>query len=154
MATIKTYHWYTKAEVDEMLKNQETATLQLRGYYLETDGARFRFIHDRHHFGNRPKRTYSGTVSLDDIEPIKKRTGPQRTASLVESIIGDCMKAGSVPGFSNEKMTELLGYTWVNGISIMTDEVARTIAAKFLALAEKKRQEHESKFVVAPSNYK
>lgn len=153
MANIKTYHWYSKAEIDQMMKSPDLASIQLKGYYLETDGSRFRFIHDRDSFGKRPNPLYNIPLQ-DDVPPIVKRTPAQRTDSLVQSIIKDCMAAGSVPGFSNEKMTELLGYSWVNGISIMTDTVARTIAAKFLAMAEAKRNEHESGFVVKPSNYK
>lgn len=153
MAKIQVYHWYTKAEIDEMLKSPELVAVQLKGYYLETDGDRFRFIHDRDSFGNRPNVPITVPVP-DDLEPIKKRTGQQRTASLVETIIEDCKRAGSIPGFSDAKMTELLGYKWVNGINVMTEEVARTIAAKFLAMAEAKRNEHESHFVVRPSNYK
>ena len=132
MAGIQVNHWYSKAEIDLMLQSPDLASIQLRGYYLETDGARFRFIHDRDSFGNRPNPLYNISVP-NDTDPIVKRTPAQRTDSLVQSIISDCMAAGSVPGFSNEKMTELLGYPWINGISVMTDAVARTIAAKFLA---------------------
>lgn len=154
MSGISLNTWYTKAQIDEMLKSPALAAIQLRGYYLETDGARYRFIHDRDSFGNRPNVPVTVPINMDDIEPIKKRTGQERTDSLTSLIIGDCKKAGSVPGFSNDKMTELLGYKWVNGISVMTDEVARTICAKFLHMAEAKRNEQESHHVVRPSNYK
>ena len=147
---IKTYHWYSQEEIDVMLQSPELASIQLRGYYLETDGVSFRFIHDRDSFGKRPKQTYTIPVP-DDIDPIVKRTPHERTDSLVSSIIADCMQAGSVPGFSDARMTELLGYRWVNGISVMTDAVARSIAAKFLTMAERLRREHEGHNVVDSS---
>lgn len=153
MAKILYNHWYSKAEIDLIFKENGMQDAQLKGYYLETDGKRFRLIHDKDTVLSNQGKRFDQVLGnpWGEIAPIVKRTPQQRLDSMVQPMVADCIAAGCVPGFSDEKMTELLGRPWCTGQSIMTVTVAREIAAIFLWLAEKKREKDESRFIVRPS---
>lgn len=152
MAKLLTEHWYTKDEVAQMMQSPELTAIQLKGYYLETDGARFRFIHDSRSAGKR--RALQATVydDLSDIEPIRKRKPVERVDSLMLSLIKDCKQTGRVPGLSDAKIREIVGQGWKDGRLDITTEEVRRVCQYFLDDAEKKRIEHESHMVTTPSN--
>jgi hypothetical protein len=146
---IRVQHWYTKTEIDAILKaaGPDLDALQVRGYVLQmdTDTTRFRFVKP---FGERKRIVREG--HFGELAPIVKRTQAQRTESLLKAWIKDCLANGRVPGLDDEKMKEIVGASWSEGRG-MTAEDVKVVAQHFLERAAKEQQEHHDRHYWAPA---
>lgn len=145
MSRIKTNHPYTLQEMEAMRNDPSLANLALKGYYLRHNlDDTVTFVHDSTVNARR------GPVTRDVIwglDPIVKRTPQQRRDSMVRNWFEECKRAGTIPGLSDEKVSEILGETWVTGTSEMTIEVVERLAAAMLQTAENKKNAADDKKV-------
>lgn len=146
---------YTFAEVAELRNDPEVAERVLQGYVLrqDLDGTVQWVRWDKATGGGgafggpdpKPLRSFEGVWDRDegpgpwgDLPPIVKRTPQQRVDSLMLKFIGDCRKAGTVPGFSDERISAIVGEAWKTGRNEITAEVVRMVAQHFLEDAQRR----------------
>ena len=145
MPRIKTNHPYTFQELELMRNDPNLASLALKGYYLRHNlDDTVSFVHDSTVNARRGPVTTEVDWGLD---PIVKRTPQQRRDSMVRNWFEECKRAGTVPGLSDAKVSEILGEDWVTGTSEMTVEVVERLAAAMLQDAENKKSHADYKKV-------
>lgn len=102
-----------------------------------------------------PMRALRATWDEDPfpVDPIRKRTPQQRTESMMDNLVADWKRTGTIPGLSDEKVKELVGRSWKQGRPLTAAQV-RAAAAALLQEAENRYEAAERKKVVrtAPSD--
>lgn len=142
-------HPYTWAELEAFTDDPALEGLKLKGYVLRADmDGMFTFVKwtEASYGGynsDLPGRTYTidKQAAFGEPEPIVKRTAAQRVDSLMLKFIDDCKQAGTVPGITDAKISEILGEAWKSGNTQITADVVRRVAAHFLAEAEARAKE-------------
>jgi hypothetical protein len=140
---------YTYAELAQLRDDPEVANLAIRGYVWRQDlDGTMQLVHYTQATGGgrttggrpeRPDRLYAATEDpWGDLPPIVKRTPQERKESLIKRWFDDCKAAGTIPGLTDEQVTELLGEDWKTGTTEMTGEVVAKLAAVMLEDAERK----------------
>ena len=84
------------------------------------------------------------------VAPIKRRTPQERTESMMQNLLQEWQKTGTIPGLSEEKVSELVVRSWTRGQPLSADDVRRA-AANLLAEAERKDNAAQAKKVVRRS---
>lgn len=148
---LKINHPYTWAELEKLTQDPTLEEFKLKGYVLRGDAdGTFTFVHwSEASFGGQggplAGRVYN-PHGFEDIAPIVKRTPQERVDSLLLKIMDDCKRYQTVPGFTDSKISEILGEPWETGKDEMTAERTRKVAAYFLTKAEaeaKERARHQ-----------
>lgn len=129
---------YTRDQLEELVDQETANEIQARGLVLQFDvlSETFSLVDPRLAsvaFSGAPKR---GEAVFAPNDPIIKRTAQERKNSLMLKMIEDCKRAGTVPGLSDERISEIVGEAWKAGESQVTAEVVREVAAHFLQQAE------------------
>lgn len=150
---------YTHEEMRAIRESPEMAGLAFQGYVWRAnlDGTVSLVHWTKAHMDNEVRRPV-GYVDLRPREeifgrppPIVKRTPQQRVQSLVNRWWEECRKAGTVPGMSDEQVSAILGREWKTGVTEITMDDVRRLAAHFLQDAENKFEASEAKKVVRTS---
>lgn len=141
---------YTYAELAQLRDSDELAQRAIAGYVWRQnlDGT-MELVHWSKASGGgrstdrtleKPERGFAATWDEDpwDLPPIVKRTPQERKESLIKRWFDDCKAAGTIPGLTDEQVTELLGEDWKTGTTEMTGEVVAKLAAVMLEDAERK----------------
>jgi hypothetical protein len=136
---------YTFAELEGFRENPSLRDWAAKGYVWrqELDGT-LKLVHwSKSHMDNEVKnpRGYADTRTMEEIfptEPIKKRTPQERKDSLINRWWESCKKAGTVPGLSDEQLTNLFGREWKTGVSEITYADIERMASAMLQEAENK----------------
>ena len=99
-----------------------------------------------------PLRTYQVGWDEDPFptDPIAKRTPQERTDSMMSRLVEGWKETGTIPGLSEEKVSELVARSWKRGQPLAAEDI-RTAAANLLADAEVKYELSERKKVVRTS---
>lgn len=104
---------------------------------------------------NLPLRPLQATWDEDPFptDPIAKRTPQERTDSMMENLLEGWKRTGTIPGLSEEKVSELVARSWKRGQPLSAEDV-RTAAANLLGEAENRFEATERRKVVrtAPSD--
>ena len=148
---------YSYAELQQLRNDPEIAQRALQGYVLRQDlDGTVRWVHHSKATGGGGNfgapvevttRNYEAVWDKNegpgpwDLPPIVKRTPQQRVDSLMLRFIGDCQKAGTVPGVSDARISEILGEAWKTGRNEITADIVRRVAQHFLGEAEAKHKE-------------
>ena len=87
------------------------------------------------------------------VEPVRKRTHQQRTDSMMENLLENWKQTGTIPGLSEEKVSELVSRSWKRGQPLTAADI-RIAAGNLLQEAEGRFEASERKKVVrtAPSD--
>jgi hypothetical protein len=140
---------YTYAELAELRDSDELAQRAIAGYVWRQDlDGTMQLVHHTQATGGgrttggrpeRPDRLYVATEDpWGDLPPIVKRTPQERKESLIAKWWDACRAAGTVPGLTDEQVTEIIGEDWKTGKSEMTGEIVERLAAAMLNDAERK----------------
>lgn len=131
---------YSREELVNLMSQAEADDLKMRGYYLRFDSTSRRYTVVPH--AERAGTIGTSEGMFDPVPPIRKRSRIERVDSLMLKWIEDCKRAGTVPGLSDAKITEIVGEAWKAGRTEVTGEMVRKVAQHFLDDAERK---HEAK---------
>lgn len=75
-------------------------------------------------------------VMREGLPAIKKRTPDERVRSILDRIVGDVQKYGTVPGYSDQRIKEITGIIHDTGRTEVTVEMVRRLIADSLRRAE------------------
>jgi len=136
---------YTFKELEGFREDPSMRGWAAKGYVWEQDlDGTLQLVHwSKSILDNEAKhpRGYVDKRPIEEIfptEPIAKRTPQQRKDSLIQRWWDACRKAGTVPGLTDEQLTELFGREWKAGVSEITYEDLSRMAATMLGDAENK----------------
>jgi len=141
---------YTREYLQAELNQTEANRLMNMGYVLQFDAMAdtYKLVHF-----SQASAGFSGTPQGGSqdfaLEPLRKRPGTEKRNSLVDKWVDDIKATGTVPGLSDEKMTEILGTKWITGVSVVTGDTVMAIAEYFLQDAENKQKEADSHLVTS-----
>ena len=145
---------YTGEQLKRLLTPERARELQAQGMVLEMDAMSglYHLTHFTSAAGVRgselPK---TGTGGFAPLDPIEKRSPQERVNSLMLRFMEDCKAAGTVPGLDDMRISWILGEAWKTGMSQITGEHIRTIAAHYLQKAENEKAAADYKRTVTPS---
>jgi hypothetical protein len=83
--------------------------------------------------------------SVEEEHPIVRRTPQQRVAAMMGHFLAEAQKHGTIPGLSDEKIREITGEYWKTGVTTVTQDMVRKVAAHYLGLGEKQNREADRK---------
>lgn len=150
---------FTADEVFAMYTNGKLRSITLQGYAARADyDGTVRFVH---HSKLNPTRgrglkpVESGEVTSTQMQgrefspppgwaeemaasltPIRRRTPQERVESMMARIRESMRVHKTVPGLSESQLQAILGPDWHTGVSEVTEDVVRRIAAHYMAQAE------------------
>lgn len=152
---------YTLAELQKLVRNEDDAArVAWQGYVLQHDLLKdtYKLVHwtksaSGRDWGesNRPfgsPRMAHDPYAFSKPEPLVRRTPQQRRESLVNKWFEACKLAGTIPGLSDEQITDILGEEWKTGESQITYEVVERLAAAMLQRSENKQNRDDQHRVV------
>lgn len=96
-----------------------------------------------------PSRNWAEDMR-QDVEaqyPIRRRTPQERVAAMVMRLMLEAKEHGTVPGLPQEKLREIVGEYWKNGITEVTEDMVRKVAAHYMSVAEIDNKEADRKRV-------
>jgi hypothetical protein len=79
--------------------------------------------------------------NVEEQHPIVRRTPEQRVAAMMGRMLADAQRTGTIPGLSDEKIREITGEYWKTGVSTVTQDMVRKVAAHYLGLGEATNKE-------------
>ena len=149
---------YGFAELQRLRNDPAFAQWAAQGYVWRQhlDGT-MQLVHwSRSHMDNEVKnpRGYVDSRSVKDIfptEPIRRRTPQERKQSLIDRWWASCKEAGTVPGMTDEQLTNLFGREFKAGVTEITYADIERMAAAMLTDAEAKFEESEDKKITRTS---
>jgi hypothetical protein len=145
MSEIRPGRKYTFEEMAEFRKDPAMTGWAAKGYVWEQglDGT-LELVHWKKSILDNEvenPRLYVDERSTEEVfptEPIEKRTPQERKDSLINRWWDACRKAGTVPGLSDEQLTNLFGREWKTGVSEITYADIERMASAMLNEAENK----------------
>jgi len=141
MAKWRVNHPYTQAQIDDIVRSSSASEIMLRGYVLRVQDG-FTYIVPAKDATAQQARPRTASVGLDafgELPAINKRKPADRVDSLMLKWLEDMKAAGTVPGLSDAKVSEIVGEAWKSGRLEVTTEMVKTVASHFLAKAERER---------------
>lgn len=154
---------YTLDQITDIIKNNPgVEDLKMLGYVLRThDDGMISFVlwkdasNAQADKGPVSGRTYTqagaAAAMKAELPAIVKRTPQQRIDSLMKRWVDQCRASGTIPGMTETEVNMVLGEGWRLGVSEMTAEDVRRLAAKMLQDSETKFEAAESKKTVRTS---
>jgi hypothetical protein len=79
---------------------------------------------------------------------MKRRTPHEKVAAFAQRIMEDAKRCGTVPGLSDEKMSEIMGEAWKTGRAAVTAEAVQRVAQHYMGVGEKENKAADDKRVV------
>lgn len=146
---------YSPEEIFEMHDKGRLRPITLEGYCTraDEDGIRFVPYYESTFFRMRegkPQQHVSHDFApamraqLEADHPITRRTPQQRVASMVLRLLADAKQNGTIAGLSEEQIRSITGELWKAGVTEVSTEMVRKVAAHFLFQAEKGNREADS----------
>ena len=162
--------WYTKGQMAEFMADKNLRqTVKVQGgimqYEPTTGKVRITSWHDAAHAPGLGRditsgengRAWQSQAVMDDIKndiaPLRKRTPQERLRSMMDRLVEDCKKYGTVPGVTDARVQHMVGEFWKNGVTEVDGEFVRRVAQHLLEQARKEQilQDHK-KVVSTPGN--
>lgn len=84
-----------------------------------------------------------------EIAPHVRRTPQQRLQSLMDRLVDDCKKHGTVPGVAHPMIQTIVGEAWKYGQTEVTGEFIRKVAQYFMEKANAAQRESDWKKIVS-----
>lgn len=77
--------------------------------------------------------------------PIVRRTPQQRVTAMALRLLAQAKQSdGKIPGMSEAEIRSIVGYAWTQGVTDITMEDMRKVAAKLMGIAEVDNREADS----------
>jgi hypothetical protein len=84
-------------------------------------------------------------TEVERDHPIVRRTPQTRVTSLALRLMAQAkVSDGMVPGMTQEEIRSIVGYAWTQGVTEITMEDMRKIAAKLMGVAQVDNREADS----------
>ena len=85
------------------------------------------------------------TAQVEKDHPIVRRTPQDRVTSMALRLMAQAKRSdGAIPGLSQEEIRQIVGYAWTQGVTEITMDDMRKIAAKLMGVAEVDNREADS----------
>ena len=85
------------------------------------------------------------TAQVEKDHPIIRRTPQERVTSMALRLLAQAKRSnGAIPGLSQEEIRQIVGYAWTQGVTEITMDDMRKVAARLLGVAEVDNREADS----------